>query len=165
MGISSMKLLLLLFVVLASVTALPSQNATFVNATYNMTGGSCDEGDNCWDMRMQNVPGCTEGWTLHGLWPQWAESCTSEKFDPSQISDLMDDLKQNWPSCEGSAESFWSHEWGKHGTCSSMSQHAYFSEALSLLKAKRSECSGNDQSCNVCFTKDLSSEMDCNSRR
>jgi len=136
------------------------------SAVHNLTtrtGGTCDEGDNCWDLRMQNVPGCTSGWTLHGLWPQWAESCSQEEFDPSKVADLMDQLKKYWPSCSGAAQDFWSHEWKKHGTCSGMTQHDYFSEALKLLGQQRSSCNGGS-SCNVCYTKDLSSTMDCNSR-
>jgi len=127
-----------------------------------LTASSCDEGDDCYDLRLQNVAGCTSGWTLHGLWPQWQESCTSEKFDPSQVSDLQDDLNKYWPSCSGSAESFWSHEWSKHGTCSKMSQHAYFSKALSLVKQYRGSCESGS-SCDICFTQDLSSQMECNS--
>merc|ERR1711934_412048 len=102
---------------------------TMVNAT--ATFQTCDEGDNCYDLRMQNVPGCTQGWTLHGLWPQWAESCSSEQFDPSQVASIVDDLNANWPSCSGSAQSFWSHEWGKHGTCSRRSE----ASAAATIKA------------------------------
>merc|ERR1712146_838556 len=67
-------------------------------------GSSCDEGDNCYDLRMQNQPDCTHGWTLHGLWPQWAETCTEEKFDKSQVSSILDRLNSGWPSCQGPAE-------------------------------------------------------------
>merc|ERR1711865_777863 len=150
---------------LHSSTALPTTfNATALNATM-VTGSSCDEGDQCWDFRLQNVQGCTTGWGIHGLWPQWQESCSQTPFDKSQVADIMDDLNTHWPSCQGSAEQFWDHEWKKHGTCSGMSQHAYFQKALSLLTQYSSQCDNvNDQSCNVCFAKDLASTEQCNHR-
>merc|ERR1711959_304601 len=139
MGRAMMRFLVALMVV-ACVTCFPHNATLRVKLTSsNLTlSSSCDEGDNCWDLRMQNVEGCTSGWTLHGLWPQWQESCTQEKFDITQVKDLEDDLNKYWPSCDGPAQSFWSHEWGKHGTCSTMSQHAYFSTALNLLSQYKS---------------------------
>ena len=121
---------------------------------------TCGRGGECYDMRLQNVKGCTDGWALHGLWPQWSESCSREKFDYNEISDLADELKKYWPSCRGSSEEFWGHEWEKHGTCSGMSQHDYFSTALKLVQEYRNECESGD-SCNVCFTKDLSQTEKC----
>ena len=46
-------------------------------------------------------------------------------------------MRRNWPSlaCPSSnGESFWSHEWEKHGTCSEsvLDQHSYFETSLSL---------------------------------
>merc|ERR1712195_88840 len=152
-----------ILITLHCALAFPQAFNSTSNATFIAT--SCDEGDNCYDMRMQNVQGCTSGWGLHGLWPQWAETCTQEAVDKSQLSSIADQLNKNWPSCEGSAQSFWSHEWKKHGTCSGMSQLAYFSKALQLLAQYKSGCdSANDQSCNVCFDKSLSTKLQCNSR-
>eukprot|EP00656_Telonema_subtile_P032743 TRINITY_DN35_c0_g1_i1.p1 TRINITY_DN35_c0_g1~~TRINITY_DN35_c0_g1_i1.p1 ORF type:complete len:165 (-),score=40.07 TRINITY_DN35_c0_g1_i1:282-776(-) len=163
----SRTILALAFLALATAAPVMVHLNTTLLTQSNLTSSSssCDEGDQCWDMRMQMVSGCTGGaWTLHGLWPQWGESCTKEAFDQSQLSDLMDQLNKDWPSCQGSTTSFWSHEWSKHGTCSGMTQHDYFAKALSLRSAHASECSGSSGSCNVCFSKDLSSEMTCNSR-
>merc|ERR1711935_1083654 len=160
---SSKKLACLVVGLFATAAYAFPQQANYTNATLMIGDSSCDEGDSCYDMRMQNVEGCTTGWTLHGLWPQWAESCTHEKFDISQLTDIQDDLNKYWPSCEGSAESFWTHEWGKHGTCTGMTQLAYFSKALALLKQYSSQCDGS-QNCNVCLTRDLSSTVQCNSR-
>ena len=128
--------------------------------------GSCTRHGECYDMRLQNVKGCTDGWTLHGLWPQWGESCTHEKFDYSEIEDLTSSLKEYWPSCEGSAQDFWEHEWSKHGTCSGMSQHDFFSTAIELCKKYRDQCSSLNSggTCNICLTKDLSSTEQCASR-
>eukprot|EP00850_Spirogloea_muscicola_P004474 SM000019S05018 [mRNA] locus=s19:585876:587446:+ [translate_table: standard] len=54
-----------------------------------------------------------------------------------QISDLEDDLETYWDTlhCPASkGESFWSHEWSKHGTCADTlgDEHAYFNAALQL---------------------------------
>ena len=54
-----------------------------------------------------------------------------------QILDLKPQLQQYWvsfncPSSDG--ESFWSHEWKKHGTCSGLDQHSYFQAALNLIQ-------------------------------
>jgi hypothetical protein len=38
--------------------------------TSSSSSSSCAMGDNCYDMRLQNVKGCTNGWTLHGTSPQ-----------------------------------------------------------------------------------------------
>ena len=124
----------------------------------------CTRHGQCYDMRLQNVQGCTDGWTLHGLWPQWGESCTQEKFDYSEIQDLADDLKEYWPSCQGSAQDFWEHEWSKHGTCSGMSQHDFFSTAINLCMKYRGQCSNsNDGNCNICLDKNLDSTETCDS--
>ena len=65
--------------------------------------------------------------------------CSSEQLDLSLLESLSDDLAEKWPNVKAlepntpGHESFWSHEWTKHGTCSGMNQHDYFSKALSLL--------------------------------
>lgn len=170
-----MKLIVLvtafiLCIALASASTPIIQQVAALSSTYrnHKSGGSSDDDDctrhgNCWDMRLQNVKGCTDGWTLHGLWPQWGESCSREKFDYNEISDLADKLNEYWPSCNGSSKDFWSHEWEKHGTCSGMSQHDYFSKALELVQQYRDQCtdtnSGGD--CDICFPKDLSDTEKC----
>jgi len=83
--------------------------------------------------------------TIHGLWPEYStggypQTCTTEKFDPSIIDKIgRDTLVTYWPNvhCEvGDADynSFWEHEWSKHGTCSGLSQIQYFNQSLSLLQ-------------------------------
>ena len=78
----------ILCIALASASTPIIQQVAALSSTYrnHKSGGSSDDDDctrhgNCWDMRLQNVKGCTDGWTLHGLWPQWGESCSREKFD------------------------------------------------------------------------------------
>lgn len=85
--------------------------------------------------------------TLHGLWPSRAQSdnypcdCTNEQFDLSKVSDLEDRLNQYWPSLFGKdSQSFWAHEWTKHGTCSHDipqldGEYNYFKTALDLRDA------------------------------
>lgn len=63
------------------------------------------------------------GWSLHGLWPQyargWPSYCPTGAAPPSRaqtaaMADIM-----------GTAGLAW-HEWKKHGTCSGLSAEAYF---------------------------------------
>lgn len=82
--------------------------------------------------------------TIHGLWPSrddgtWPAACTNERFDPSLLADLSEDLAERWPNIKALSPDtkghtkFWEHEWAKHGTCSGLSQADYFSTALDLL--------------------------------
>ena len=51
------------------------------------------------------------------------------------MASIRSDLDTYWPSLNGPATSFWSHEWSKHGTCAEnvlSSQLKYFSAALAL---------------------------------
>lgn len=117
-----------------------SQPQIYVYA-YSWTPGFCHD---------QKYPGCsmplpywTTNFTIHGLWPQYATngypaSCTTEAFDmsiPQQIG--LNKMIQYWPDVQydvnsPSYDSFWQHEWSKHGTCSGLSQLEYFNQALDL---------------------------------
>ena len=117
---------------------------------------TCSRGGECFLLAMQSVEGCTDGWTLHGLWAQWQNGCQGPQFNESAIEDLMKDLDEYWPSCQGGDESFWSHEWSKHGTCSGLTEHDYFQTAINLCKQYRSNCNGsldNGGVCHVCINK------------
>ncbi|KAL9186840.1 hypothetical protein ACHAXT_010560 [Thalassiosira profunda] len=75
------------------------------------------------------------GPTDDGTWPSM---CSNEKLDIALLEDLSDELSERWPNIKSPPaspghESFWSHEWQKHGTCSGLDQHSYFSTALNLL--------------------------------
>ncbi|KAI9500375.1 hypothetical protein GGI25_003156 [Coemansia spiralis] len=79
-----------------------------------------------WDTRW----GPSDAFTVHGLWP---DTCKGKQLprngcDPSraytnisQIIDqdpgLRDRMDTYWPSNKGDNNWFWTHEWGKHGTC------------------------------------------------
>ena len=77
--------------------------------------------------------------TLHGLWPQGSQSCTTEAFDIKQLEPIMPEMEANWYSYKDKSKSdvFWAHEWSKHGTCwakaHQSNQLGYFSTTLDLL--------------------------------
>lgn len=64
-------------------------------------------------------------WVIHGLWPSikteiGPQYCNkSLPFDFERIKWLLPDLLQFWPNLYTNTplESFWKHEWEKHGTC------------------------------------------------
>ena len=85
-----------------------------------------------------------------GVWPE-KENCGGSSFDESQVQDLLSDMKVYWLSCPefpNTDTEFWTHEWSKHGSCSGMSQHEYFSDGLALRSKYASLCDG--QSGNSC---------------
>jgi ribonuclease T2 len=99
-----------------------------------------------------DYPGCLEPkeyWkynlTIHGLWPQYDTTgypsyCSTESFDtnvPYEIGwDTMTTYfpDMNYAETSPDYDSFWEHEWDKHGTCSGLSQYDYFSETINLSK-------------------------------
>ena len=104
----------------------------------------------------KNYPGClnkSDYWknhfTIHGLWPQYVDNgypefCTDEPFN-STIPDLigMDIMTKYWPNVEYEVnnpnyDSFYNHEWTKHGTCSLVNnQFDYFNSTIELAKKFR----------------------------
>jgi ribonuclease T2 len=51
----------------------------------------------------------------------------------------MNDMNQYWPNIKSNTsdvdyDSFWEHEWTKHGTCSPLNQTNYFNTTLNLGK-------------------------------
>ncbi len=97
-----------------------------------------------------DYPGCSQpqaywgaNFTIHGLWPQYItggypQTCTSEALDDNVINQVgYANMVTHWPNvqaAEGSStyDSFWQHEWSKHGTCSGLTQYNYFSQALNV---------------------------------
>lgn len=83
---------------------------------------------------------CTENtyFTMHGLWPtnndgSYPCNCESTPFDPSAVASIRTSLDTYWPSFQEDDQSFWTHEWSKHGTCSAplyTSQLEFFKGAL-----------------------------------
>ncbi|OTA06464.1 hypothetical protein A9Z42_0072310 [Trichoderma parareesei] len=80
-----------------------------------------------WDTNPSTGP--NNSWTVHGLWPDncdgtYEQNCDSsraytnitailEESDPS----TLDFMKIYWKDYQVNDESFWEHEFGKHGTC------------------------------------------------
>lgn len=82
---------------------------------------------------------------IHGLWPQYSSggypsTCRDEPFDEQVIVNIgMNDMNQYWPNIKSNIhdadyDSFWEHEWTKHGTCSPLNQTNYFNNTLNLGK-------------------------------
>ncbi|XP_069116304.1 ribonuclease Oy-like isoform X1 [Argopecten irradians] len=91
------------------------------------------------------IPPDVRTWGIHGLWPtktgtRGPTSCNSQlHFDFSRIQSLVPMMKVLWPNmyADTSMESFWEHEWTKHGTCASSlaatsNEAQYFQKALDL---------------------------------
>ena len=95
-------------------------------------------------------------WTLHGLWPQWADCCKGPAFNYTALQPMLDEMNKYWPSCPQygtTNEDLWSHEWEKHGTCTGLNQNAYFQQAINLLLANSKNCTSTTAtSCDLCFT-------------
>jgi ribonuclease I len=88
------------------------------------------------------------GWSIHGLWPQYDEPknnkkyptfCRQVEFDINKIKDLLPELEKKWYSYDGTSiprdESFWKHEWEKHGSCivTDIDEHTYFKKTIELF--------------------------------
>ncbi|XP_011314774.1 ribonuclease Oy-like [Fopius arisanus] len=84
-------------------------------------------------------------WTIHGLWPtklhtkEPAFCDNGAKFNHAAIASIEKELNEKWPSLNNkkSSRDFWTHEWKKHGTCSTMlkpvnTQENYFRKTLQL---------------------------------
>ena len=83
-------------------------------------------------------------YSIHGLWPQYNEHaypsfCKKVNFDVTQLHDILPELEKYWYSNIGDSgiefdETFWKHEYEKHGSCvfTEISEHDYFSKTLDL---------------------------------
>ncbi|ESR51939.1 hypothetical protein CICLE_v10032674mg [Citrus x clementina] len=117
-----------------------SQDFDFFYFVQQWPGSYCDTKQSCCYPK-SGKPAADFG--IHGLWPEYKDGSYPSNCDPdgvfekSQISDLISDLRQNWPtlSCPSNdGTKFWTHEWVKHGTCaeSELDQREYFEAALKL---------------------------------
>lgn len=74
--------------------------------------------------------GPSNSWTIHGLWPDHCDGTYDSNCDTSRAytnitailnsygkTDLLSYMNEYWVDENGDNESFWEHEWGKHGTC------------------------------------------------
>ena len=91
-------------------------------------------------------------WCIHGLWPQYSDNsyptfCRKVEFDPKLLEPIMMDLNEYWHSDRGDNDTFWSHEWEKHGSCyfsKTINEFDYFDTTLKLYKKVIEECDLND---------------------
>ncbi|KAG5913994.1 hypothetical protein E4U61_006206 [Claviceps capensis] len=81
-----------------------------------------------WDSHPAKGP--SDSWTIHGLWPDNCDGSYPAQCDTSRAytdiedilssagaSETLDYMKTFWKDYNGDDETFWQHEWGKHGTC------------------------------------------------
>ncbi|PNY28357.1 Ribonuclease Trv [Tolypocladium capitatum] len=81
-----------------------------------------------WDASPSTGP--SDSWTIHGLWPDNCDGSFASQCDPSRaytgIGDILSStggadtlafMQTYWKDIGGNDETFWEHEWGKHGTC------------------------------------------------
>ncbi|RHY95277.1 hypothetical protein DYB26_004198, partial [Aphanomyces astaci] len=86
--------------------------------------------------------------TIHGLWPELEDGphpgfCTKEPLDINIVRSAIgeDTLEKYWPNVKVAAntthyDSFWGHEWSRHGTCSGLDQVGFFQSAIDKIKAQ-----------------------------
>ncbi|RJE21012.1 ribonuclease T2 [Aspergillus sclerotialis] len=125
-------------ITLAVASTLPScpsdiplscHNSTAVSNSccFNSPGGSLLQ-TQFWDTDPATGP--DDSWTIHGLWPDNCDGSYEQFCDKSREysnitkilksqdrSDLLDYMSEYWKDINGDDETFWEHEWNKHGTC------------------------------------------------
>ena len=105
------------------------QNTTAIQDTccFNAPGGQLLQ-TQFWDYNPPTGP--SDSWTIHGLWPDHCDGTYDASCDPTRAytnitqilqaagaTDLLSYMNTYWKDYQGNDESFWEHEWGKHGTC------------------------------------------------
>lgn len=91
--------------------------------------------------RLTSNKGPNNSWTLHGLWPDRCDGTYDANCDPSREytnitailnsygkTDLLAYMNTFWKDYQGNDETFWEHEWGKHGTCISTMETSCYSD-------------------------------------
>ncbi|OAA50265.1 Ribonuclease Trv [Metarhizium rileyi] len=81
-----------------------------------------------WDTAPATGP--EDSWTIHGLWPDNCDGSYPARCDRSRAyndiggilrdngaSDALEYMQKYWKDYKGDDDTFWEHEWGKHGTC------------------------------------------------
>ncbi|EPS40167.1 hypothetical protein H072_6049 [Dactylellina haptotyla CBS 200.50] len=113
----------------ADSTQLSCHNTTSVSnlCCFNSPGGQLLL-TQFWDTNPSVGP--VDSWTLHGLWPDNCDGSYEQFCDKARETtditgvlqsfgktDLLNYMNTYWKSNDGNDESFWEHEWNKHGTC------------------------------------------------
>ncbi|KAL6741583.1 hypothetical protein Aduo_014821 [Ancylostoma duodenale] len=92
------------------------------------------------------IPAETPDWSIHGLWPNYRNGSYPQfcdgiprKFDGKLIASIEERLTKMWPNLypAKTAQSFWKHEWEKHGTCAQSlknlsSEYLYFFKTMEV---------------------------------
>ncbi|ETS78178.1 hypothetical protein PFICI_10240 [Pestalotiopsis fici W106-1] len=94
---------------------------------FNAPGGALLQ-TQFWDT--DPVTGPDDSWTIHGLWPDNCDGTYQSNCDSSREyssitniltkfgeTELLAYMEEYWQSNSGTPETFWEHEWDKHGTC------------------------------------------------
>ncbi|CAH1122148.1 unnamed protein product [Ceutorhynchus assimilis] len=89
---------------------------------------ACTEWEEAKQGNTCNLPKDKDLWTVHGVWPTKTGKmgplfCPSAiHFNPDQLAPILTDLNHYWINVEANTKtnSFWAHEWNKHGTCASV---------------------------------------------
>ncbi|KAF3398429.1 Ribonuclease T2 [Penicillium rolfsii] len=102
-------------------------SSTTPTCCFNYPGGALLQ-TQFWDTDPSTGP--TDSWTIHGLWPDNCDGTYESSCDSSRAytnisdiltaqgrTDLLSYMQDYWVDINGDDESFWAHEWGKHGTC------------------------------------------------
>lgn len=83
----------------------------------------------------------SSNFTIHGLWNEHSDFCTTEPFNITSISpETIKNMNKYWYSCYENSSKFWEHEWSKHGTCFNQTQEQYFSQTLELYNTYKDHC-------------------------
>ncbi|ATY64095.1 ribonuclease M [Cordyceps militaris] len=93
-----------------------------------------------WDTDPPTGP--SDSWTIHGLWPDncdgsYPAQCDTDRaytnitqiLQANDAGAVLDYMGTYWKDYRGDDESFWEHEWGKHGTCISTLEPSCYGDA------------------------------------
>lgn len=112
-----------------SSPVLSCHNTTIQSNTccFNSPGGQFTQ-TQFWDASPATGP--SNSWTIHGLWPDHCDGTYDSNCDASRAytgigsiltafgeQSTLDYMNTYWKDINGDDETFWEHEWSKHGTC------------------------------------------------
>ena len=119
---------------LAGAPTCPANSPLSCSNTTNTPGTCCFESGGqvlqtqFWDSNPASGP--ADSWAIHGLWPDFCDGTFPQYCDESRQytniscilesagkTDLLNYMYTYWTDYQGQDQTFWEHEWGKHGTC------------------------------------------------
>jgi ribonuclease T2 len=75
------------------------------------------------------------------MWPErndnsWPQFCSGNSYSAGAISSIRGEMDTYWPNLQshGTSDSFWKHEWEKHGTCAADGSMPGISDELSFFQ-------------------------------